>query len=413
MEGRASAQAGAPKRFVLMIQPFGTQGEMFFPTAAGPSATFPSQPAVVFRSGGAPLDDPGFKLSPILQPLAPHRNDITVVEGLDNTTIGHSSYGTVATGGSINGGPSVDQALAPLIGKTTKYPSLQFGCASTIGAGPECIVSWYGPGKGAPPENNPQTMFARLFSDVRTDPKAAGNLLAQRRSILDAAIGQATALRARLGADDRAKLEQYFTSMRDVERLLSAAAAPRGGQGCKPPAEPGQSKGYWTSENNMAAAVAAQSQLLLLALACDLTRVATFQISADTANPAFPFLGVNSRWHDLSHARNSPEFTKVNVWYATQVAALITRLKEMDLFAGTVVLWLSHMQNGAVHDSHNLPVVVAGGLGGVFRTGRHLRVASRYVNDLHVSLLQGFGGSQTSFGSAGMNKGPIPGLLSR
>jgi hypothetical protein len=417
---RGASAAPSPRRFVVYAHPLGTLGEWFWPVPPGGTPWTYAHPmgrATTFRTGTSPLDVPLSTLSPILTPLQAHRGEMLLVENLDNTTGNHGGYGAMLTGhplaGDLGGGISIDQELARQIGKDSKFPSLQLGIKSTKQVGKLATVSWYGAGKGAAPENNPRAVFDRVFSDVRTDPMQANAFLAQRRSVLDAALSQATSVRARLGAEDRKKVDNYLESFRSVEKRLAVTVS----AGCTKPQPPGAA---FDAVEQLPATTRTQIDLLVLALACDLTRVATIQMSNEANNLVFTFLGNKGRWHDLSHTTTRgggwealmDEYVRVNKWNTEMIAYLVGRLKEMNLMSTTLVLWVNPMNNGQIHNSSNLPTALFGSLG-YFKQGRHVRLPAagkgenRYLNDLYTSILHAFGIAAGGFGDATRSRGAI------
>lgn len=157
----------------------------------------------------------------------------------------------------------------------------------------------------------------------------------------------------------------------------------------------------------------------MLALSCDLTRVVTIQYT-NYHGPTFDWLGLGltGNWHERVHMHggNNPDgMARAFQWYSQEVAFLLAQLDSVSEGTGTLldhtlVLWLSEFGDGGAHDTRNLPVLLAGGLGGRLKTGRHLAFANRSHNDLHTTILNLFGGTDTTFGHPGaeFNKGPLP-----
>jgi len=433
--GRAAAQAAErPKRFIAYCQPLGTFGEVFFPP--GPGGTLYEWPeeacaegkcrARVFRSGDGWLDDPSWRATEILAPLDRHRDDVIVLENVDNATGNHKAYAAMLTGWvpqtSSNPkyarGISIDQELAKHLGPDTKFASLQLGVKTSSQPGTRQAVSWYDEAEPAMPEAYPRAVFDRVFAGVTSNPDAMGNLLAERRSILDAALDQASSLRAQLGAADRERVDSYLESVREVERRL--AILPDAAS-CSRPEEPRDFTERDLRDLSLVPEVTrTQLDLLAMAMACDLTRVATFQMSFEATNIVHTWLGGTGRWHDLSHNGGSGtwqpdmrQYVDISVWNAQQMAYLIDRLRAFEVFDDTTVLWINPMHNGQIHNADNLPLVLAGNLGGALRTGRHLRVPrDRFrVNDLHAAILQGCGVDADHFGDPELNDRPLTELL--
>jgi hypothetical protein len=428
----AKAQQGL-KRFIVYAHPLGTLGEWFWPVPpGGKTYAYPTPRGHTPRTGLTSLDLPLTGLSPILDPLTAHKADMLLVENLDNTTGNHPGYGAMLTGhpiaGELGGGISIDQEVANQIGKNNKFPSLQVGIKASKEVGKLATVSWYGAGKGAAPENSPQAIWERVFSDVQTNPQQASALLTQRKSVLDAALGQAGSLRAQVGAEDQKKIDNYLESFRAVEKRLSLGSI--SGAGCSKPPAPGTgttgaprgSASVWDAVENLPMTTRTQMDLLALALACDLTRVATIQMSNEANNLIFTFLGNTGRWHDLSHNGSKEagwealmdQYIKVQRWNSEMLGYLVTRMKELNVFTGSVVLWVNPMNNGQIHNSLNLPIALLGSAAGFFKQGRHVRLATNgdrggghYLNDLYISILQSMGVPATTFGSPAHVKGAL------
>jgi hypothetical protein len=205
-----------------------------------------------------------------------------------------------------------------------------------------------------------------------------------------------------------------------VESRLSIAVG--GGVGCAKPAAPGGTTSMWDVVDNMPVTTRTQMDLLAMALACQVTNVATIQMSNEDNNLIFTFLGNTGRWHDLSHNGTKEagweslmdQYVKVQKWNAEMIAYLIKRMKELNVFANSTILWINPMNNGQIHNSFNLPVALFGSAGGYFKQGRHVRLAGtntrgggRYLNDLYVTILQAMGVPATTFGLASYVKGPL------
>lgn len=289
------ARADQPARFVAWLQPLSIYYPLYIPTAPGlnPHADL-----------GA-FDNPNFTLPYLLEPLAAYKDRLLVVEGLTNATSGHDGYGASLTGlvtpqsTKTSRYISLDQLIAEKVGGATKFSSLQ---VSVAGGTP---VSYYGEGRPAPPTSRPDVLFERLFSDIRTDPEAAARLLTQNRSILDAALEQASTLRGKLGKQDLRHVDNYLTSVRELEKTLAKAGA----EGCQKPEDPGKLPDIPVHKHHDKIPEYAKLQLEMLAMAfaCDLSRVATFQLSEEANNFTFPWLDVKTRWHDQSHLKTSAE----------------------------------------------------------------------------------------------------------
>jgi hypothetical protein len=422
--GGRSARAAAglqasPKRLVIFFTPNGTIHDALWPKVA-PSET-------------------SFELQGILAPLERHKGRLLLVRGLDlksaSVSHGHGhqkGMGNLLTGRPLPAGTmksasdtagwgagiSVDQEIANVVGKGTRLPSLELGVRADNFYGSNVLtrINYRGPAQPLPPQNDPLEAWKRLFSDAGTDPAALERARARRASILDTVGQQFAAVRARVGEADRKRLDEHLSMIRDLESRL--AAPPAGAGGCAP--RPSPAKQTVDSEQTMPAITAAHVDLIAAAFACDLTRVATLQISNAKNYLRYPWINSMSNGHDLSHAGPSNmaaarEFAARHTWHAEQLAVLLDRLAAIKEGGGTaldhtVVLWCNELSTGNDHGHINMPFVLAGSAGGFFRTGRYVKCDHQPHNNLLVSLCNAFGLERTSFGDARFCTGPLPGL---
>ena len=410
---RAAEPAESPTRLVWYFVPNGVRMPEFRPIAL---------------AGG------GWQLSEILAPLADVRSEVSVLSGLSNHAvpyIGDAPHTVTAgsfltavpieedAGGIGRNGISCDQVAANALGGATRFRSLELGAAGEEFAGVceqgrSCAylesIAWAGPKTPLPKLSDPRKAFERLFGGL--DPAASAAELARRRaersSVLDLVLGQANALRAKLGSADRTRLEQYADGIRDLERRLETGAEISCDVPAQAPEEP-----LSTDER-----VDAMHRLLVLALQCDQTRVATFMFDNAFSNPVYGHLGLNEGYHDLSHHLGSPEkiaaLVAINSWQVQHLAALLKMLSDVDegggtLLDNTLLCWSSSISDGNGHDPHNLPVILAGRGGGTVEPGRHLTYFAAPRADLWIAMLQAAGVQIDRFGAYGT--GPLPGLV--
>ena len=278
-------------------------------------------------------------------------------------------------------------------------------------------MCYAGPNQPLPPTSNPYTAFDRIFGDMSADQIQLARRLAQRRSVLDAVMADYGRLAPRLGASDRQKLEAHLTSIREVEVRLAA------GDTGRPPACQRPDLGTPIDHrlnDNFPVVGRLQMDLLAMAFACDLTRVASLQWSSSVSGTVHTWVGVNRDHHGLSHesdgnADAQEQLVRINRWYAEQLAYLIAKLKQIPegqgtAFDNTVIVWSNELAKGNAHSHAPLPVVLAGSAGGVFRTGRFLTYDYAYHNDLLIALLNAFGVATTTFGNPSWCRGPLPNL---
>ena len=394
--GRAAG--GLPVRLALLYMPNGVREDRWTPEGNGSN----------------------YKLSPILSPLERHRENILVVTGLENkasfTGDGHyvktggwltGTTITKTTGSDISaGGISMDQIAAGQIGRDTKLPSLELG-TEPVATGIDSNVnytrlyashiSWKTSTVPLPCEINPRVAFDRLF---RTRPNQSGRQAADERSVLDLVREDAGRLHAKLGAEDRNKLDQYLESIREVERRIEAEANTLGAGENLPPEllakldvldkriTSAMGKASREEELNSRPRFdhtehcRIMMDLMVLAFWSDSTRVSSFMFGNDVTGRNFSFLeGVNGGHHEISHHSNNPhtldEYERLNRWHVEQYGYMIDRMKDITEGGGTLldrsmVAFGSPIRDGNSHNPRNVPIVVAGGAGTGLNTGRHL-----------------------------------------
>lgn len=414
--GRAAS--GFPQRFIA-----------FF-TANGTENTFKA-----WRPTGG---ETSFQLSPILEPLARHRQDLLILDGLANEVsyggpgdahqrgMGSCLTGVQLLEGDFPGndgahagyasGISVDQEIAKAISQGTKLRSLELA-VQNFGKSPYARLSYLGSNQPLPPENDPRAVFDRLFTDFNANPEEAARKAARRRTVLDAVQEDFHALNSRLGAADRRRLDEHLTAIREIEARLGSGAS--GSAACQKPGSPPTMD--IKDVNNFPALGKLQIDLLAMALACDLTRVASIMWSRANNYMIFPWLGINEAHHDLSHHGDSDvvaneKLTEINRWFAEQLAYLIDKLKAIPegsgtLFDHTVIFWCNEQGKGNNHSRKDMPYVLAGSAGGQFRTGRYVVYPGDTPhNNLLLSFLHAFGIEATTFGDPRYCTGPLSGL---
>lgn len=441
---RSARAAGKAKRLVIWLQPLSIYADVFWPTSPGAKPyDWRTDPIAEVRfTGPGTLDNPNFALPEMLKFMQPHRDDLLFVEGLDNSTSNHEAYSTTLTGtAGLAGSPadmiSIDQLVAKQVGGETKFRSLQVGVMNG-GSDNKSAASWLSKSQAAPATDNPRRLWERLFADATSDPAEAQRLRERNQSVLDAALEQANTLKGQLGQDDKAKVDQYLEAFREVERRLDASMP----MGCQVPPKPSEispatGKSLFDDDElrslaDVPTVMKMQLDMLSMALACDMTRVATFQYGTEANNGTFPWLGLpDSRWHDFSHFENdnpaewpsqldsAKGWRSIAEWSLSQFNYLVERTKALGAFDDSLLVFLTSMNHGGIHKSRNCPVLIAGSGGGALRTGRHVRFehdknggkVTRCFNDLHLTLAKAMGVSLERFGDANKSKGVLPGLL--
>jgi hypothetical protein len=366
-----------------------------------------------------PLQGPAFELSPILQPLTPYRERLTVVSGLDNSPAlalqgepagGHGRIGAAfltgvhakpTEGADFRAGVSLDQIAAASMGKETQLSSLELGLESTELAG-ACDVGfscayvntlcWRSPTSPLPMESNPRAVFERLFGDsTTTDPKARLERARKDRSLLDSVGDKIAGLRRAVGPGDLAKLEEYFESVRDVEQRIVRAEA-QGTRELPPLDAPSGS-----IPESFADYARLMFDLQVLAYQSDMTRVITFMIGKELSSRTYPEIGVSDPHHPLSHHQNDParleKLSRINILHLELFAYYLeklgtTRDGDGSLLDQTLLMYGSGMGDSNLHDPRNLPILLIGGRASAIRGGRHVKFeAGTPLTNLYMTML--------------------------
>ncbi|HVI04320.1 MAG TPA: DUF1552 domain-containing protein, partial [Enhygromyxa sp.] len=281
--------------------------------------------------------------------------------------------------------------------------------------------SYRGPGQPLPPENNPYAAYHRLFADALKDPDEVKRQAERRSTVLDAVAEQHKQLHGRLGAEDRAKLESHLLAVEELRARLDQPTMQFGGV-CQP-LDQGDELLEPELVVNMPTIGRLQMDLLAMAFACDLTRVASLMWTQSAATHVYSFVdpAIKEGHHSIAHkgdedAAKVAQNAKINTWFAEQLAYLISALKaipegEGSVFDNTVILWTNEQAKGNNHDRMNMPYVLAGSAGGYFDTGRYLVQGQQTPhNKLLVSLLHAMGIDEDVFGDSQYGKGPLSGL---
>ena len=367
--------------------------------------------------GGEKLD----KLSPILSSLEPVKQDVTIVSNLELANAYPGSHATsnsaflsaakakVTESTDYYLGTTADQIAARHIGQSTQLPSLEMAMdlLKLVGQcdnGYACVyqnnLSWSSPTTPLPAEAHPRIVFESLFGEGGT-AKERRAALRERASLLDSVSEEITRLQRELGPADRAKLEEYLTAVREVERRIQTAESD-GAKNQLPDLD--RPLGVPASYADHARLM---FDLQVLALQGDVTRVTTFQLARETSNRTYPEIGVPDPHHPLSHHGNNAEkvalMAKINSFHVSLFAEFVLKLKKTtdgngSLLDHSLYLYGSGMGNPNVHDHTNLPTIVAGGAAGKMRGGRHIQYDKPTpLANLHLSLLNKVGVPVESF----------------
>ena len=365
------------------------------------------------------LEGTGFEFTPILEPLEGFRDHLTILSGLDHAPAammpgdlagGHGRitgafltgvHAKPTEGADFEAGRSVDQIAAEQLGQETQLASLEVGIGlpefgGACDAGFSCAyistLCWSTPTTPLPMESNPRAVFERLFGDgTSTDPAARRERMQKDRSILDAVTQKVARLQEDLGARDLAKLDDYLTAVRDVERRIQRAEADVDRE---LPVVDRPSGGIPASFEEY---VKVMFDLQVMAYQADLTRVITFMMTPELNAQTYPEIGVPDPHHTLSHHENKPEslakLTKVQTFHADLFAYYLERLRatpdgDGSLLDQVMILYGSGMSNSNLHNIQKLPLLLAGAGAGRLRGNRHIRYPDETpLTNLYLTLL--------------------------
>ena len=319
------------------------------------------------------------------------------------------------------GGISVDQYIANRVQDevVTKFRSLELGVqvkSATVWS----RLCYAGPDQPLPPREDPDQNFADLFKDLDSDPFAIELLRRKRQSVLDAVIADYEAFNKKLGAEDKKRLDQHLESIRAVEKRLDATGI--FGEMCATPTV--ELPGSVYDQNDMYPVTGkAQMDMLVMALACDLTRVASLQWSRSVSNVQFNWVDqvLGGGHHDLSHYGDESveakyDLLQINKWYTEQFAYLLGEMSKIvegdsTLLDNTVVVWVNELGKGNSHTRSDIPFILAGGCQGYFNTGQTLDMGGAPHGQLLVSLCHAMGYTDVNtFGVEQYSQGPLNGL---
>ncbi len=394
-------------------------------------------------------------LSPILAPLEKHKSKLLVVDGLDHTVVmekgersGHSAgMNTALTGRKAKGidtenllrsmatGISVDQYLAPKIGGEAKLRSIECGVSVTQYSADNAALSYLGPLAPLLPDSSPYSVFDRLFRgfsgpSAAEDPIAVAKL-ADRKNVLAAVSRSLDAVKGSLPQSDRIKMEAHLGAIGAIEHSLSTGVGAAMANACDKP-DLGAKLDVWKNDN-IPALAKLQMDLLVMALACDLTRVGTIQFGRAGAAHRFNWLGPEfasdpalaatdqaKGFHALAHKESESDsrakLVKIHTWYASQLAYLLEKLGSIperggSMLDNTLVVWFNELGNGGTHTHDNTPWVLAGNVGKFFKTGRLMSFPGQPHNRMLMTICHAMGVHDDTFGDPDYcNAGPLTGL---
>lgn len=396
----AASATGAPMRMAFV----------YFPNGSIPSQWWPKG------------DENAYELNRTMQPLENVKSQIQILGGLDhvNATPGPDGAGDHArasgsfltgvrvkktAGADIHAGVSIDQVVASQIGHLTRFPSLELTCDSVrksgnCDSGYSCAyqynLAWRSPTQPIAPEPNPRLLFERLFG-AGSQGQRADNLKRrqqQQRSVLDFVLDDARSIESQLGNKDRGKLDEYLTSVREIEKRIEQAD--RFGKTPDPSVDtpsgiPAGFEDY----------IQLMYDMMILAFQTDSTRVATFLLANEGSNRSFSEIGIAEGHHYLTHHRNQKDMVdkvaEIDLWYVKQFARFLEKMEQTkdtdgkSLLNNSMIVYGSGNADGNRHTHVNLPVLLAGGGGGTLQPGRFVKVGGKPMTNMLLSMADRMG----------------------
>jgi hypothetical protein len=400
MAGGPGGVGAAPRRMAFFYVPNGVHLPDWIPKETGANYTLPAT----------------------LQPLAALRDDLLVLTGLaqhnaealgDGPGDHARSLASFLTGvhalktdgAGIRVGVSVDQVAAQKLGKQTRLPSLELGiergaqsgnCDSGYSCAYSSNISWRSANMPMAKEINPRQVFDRLFPPAarQMSPAEERKRGLYRKSILDFVLDDAQQLRNRLGNNDRRKIDEYLTAVREVEQRIGQSESE-----VKSLPATGVIRPHGIPDD-IGEHIRLIFDLIALAFQCDVTRVCTFMYANEASNRSYPSINVPDGHHDLSHHGGDPKkhakLKILNRFHIEQFAYLLGKLKSIQEGAGNVldhsmIVYGSGISDGDRHNHDNLPILVCGKGGGTIKSGHHLKVTPQPLNNLYLSMLDRMG----------------------
>jgi len=419
-----AAAAPGPKRLAWIYVPNGVDMSSWKPTKVGAD----------------------FELTPTLAPLAKFKDKMMVLSGLACEKANPNGDGPgdharamaayltgvqprKSEGANIHLGVSADQAAADKIGYLTRFPSLEMGLeegsqGGRCDSGYSCSylhnLSWRNETTPVVKDCLPQSVFDRLFAAGDPNESAAAKARRQERqkSVLDFAISDAKALQTKISSTDKRKLDEYFSSIREIETRITKASTEAA---IKPPAGAvrpeaidlhGSTKklGVSTSSSTYDTHLPLMLDMMVLAFQCDLTRVITLPFADEESNQTYPWADAPVPHHGTSHHMGDPAkiamLAKINLYHMKHFVSMLERLDKIQEGNGSIldnslIAYGSGNSDGQRHNHDNLPLLLMGKAGGTVRSGRHLQFdPNTPITNLWLSMLEHTGVSRDKLGDS-------------
>ena len=422
----ATAQAGRKQRFIVMFSPNGIVPATFWPDYQPEKKDKTDVPAEPAASEAAEPSD-GFILKPILKPLEPFKEKLLLLKGISNKVRGDGDghmrgMSCLLTAielfpGNIQGGSdtpagwasgiSIDQEIKDFLQSReetrTRFGSIELGVAVPNRADPWTRMSYAGPNKPVAPLEDPYLVFERLYGRMKDKETLA--------SILDDLGDDFRKVSAKISSEDRRLLDEHLNFVREMERDLQASDQ-QGQQHAMPKLDPG----VLNENDNIPKISRMQIDLLVSSFLNDSARVATLQYTNSVGNAKMRWLGIDEGHHTLSHdpdlkEESQEKLTKINTWFAEELAYLAKRLEETpepggngSMLDNTLIVWTNELGKGNSHTLDNIPFVLLGN-GCGFKMGQFKKFEKVAHNRLWIRIANAMGHSISTFGNPRLSEG--------
>jgi hypothetical protein len=367
-------------------------------------------------------EGPDFDLPPIIAPLKPFQKQLTVISGMENKSAIAAPVHAITPGTWLScvpprishdpyGGITIDQIVAKHLGQDTPLPSLEVGteerggegsCDRNYGCSYGKTISFRDPTTPLPMEHNPRKLFQQLFGAGDTADERI-QLARESRSILDLMSREAADLRRSLGARDQAALDDYLSTVREIERRVQQLEGRDLSKVNLPDAPAGIPSRFDEHMRLM-------FDLIALAWQANLTRVVSFMMAAEVSNQPYNFIGIPDAFHPLSHHANNPaklsNLAKVQAWNTGEFAKFCAKLQsipdgEGNMLDNSILVFGSNMSDSNAHNHFPLPMAIVGGGTGRIKGNRHLRYPDKTpIANMHLTILDRIGVPMETFGDS-------------
>lgn len=395
LRAATASASGSPLRLAYVYMPNGVNTKLWFPTGSGKN----------------------YKLSPSLEPLAEMRDHFQVIKGLAldkarangdgagdharaNATFLTGCQARKTAGADIRIGMSADQLAAREVGHLTRLPSLELStdeprrsgnCDSGYSCAYQYNLAWRSDTTPAPPMRDPRSVFEALFGSADSSKNAERQ--DRKKSVLDFVMEDAKRLQSRATGGDKNKLDEYFTSVREIEQRIERAEKHRRE---RPEIDVPNGVPETYREH-----IRAMYDLMLVAFQTDSTRIASFMLAHDGSNRTFPEIGVNEAHHGISHHQHDERrlslIAKIDEYYAAEFARFLKNMRDIKEGSGTLldhsmIVYGGGISDGDRHNHDQLPIILAGHGNGTLQAGRLLETRGETpLTNLHLSLLDRMG----------------------